>query len=102
MAVKYKPTDFGNKLAELRTRKRWTQRELANRSNLSQGLIESLEEGRRTNPKLTTCRKLSHALAISMDELLGDYDPCPVAAFSDQSSKEVNPDEGSKDGNHEQ
>jgi transcriptional regulator with XRE-family HTH domain len=69
------PPPLGRRLAQLRERLFVTQRELADRAGLSQGIIQSLEQGLRQDPKLSTLRKLAQALGVSVAELIGEPAP---------------------------
>lgn len=60
---------FGKKIAELRTKSGLTQEQLAEKTNLAQRTIASIEQGRRW-ARLTTLHKLAKGLGVSTDELL--------------------------------
>jgi transcriptional regulator with XRE-family HTH domain len=64
------PGPFARRLASLRQRAYLSQGELAKLSGLSEGLIQSLEEGRAANPTLRTLLLLARALRASAAELL--------------------------------
>lgn len=65
--------DLGQRIAILRKEKGFTQVEVAKKTGLSQVLISHYERGRlRPNPE--TIVKLSQALLVSTDELLGVKD----------------------------
>jgi transcriptional regulator with XRE-family HTH domain len=76
---------LGEKLKALRTRKGWSQRELAARSGVRQALISLLESGRQADTTGRNLRKLAMALAVTVDYLSGAYNdldpeqPCPGA-----------------------
>ena len=65
------------RLKRLRTEAGLTQQELATRAGLSMAIVISLEQGRRTNPRLDTLRKLAKALGCTAGQLIGD-DPPPA------------------------
>jgi transcriptional regulator with XRE-family HTH domain len=48
----------------------FSQNQLALRAGLSPGLVQSLEQGRRTDPRLSTLMKLAAALEVTLDELV--------------------------------
>jgi transcriptional regulator with XRE-family HTH domain len=67
---RYEQPPFGNRLMRLRQRCRITQSELAELAGLSQGIIQSLEQGQRLDPRLSTLLKLAGALGLTLDELV--------------------------------
>lgn len=56
-------------VAALRLRKGWSQAELARRAETSQPYIARLERG-QVDPQVSTVRKLAHALAVPIAELV--------------------------------
>ena len=60
-----------NKLKQLRTNRGMTQRELADKLNLSPSTIGMYEIGKR-EPDSATLKKISTFFGISVDELLGN------------------------------
>lgn len=60
---------LARKLAELRKRRAWTQKELGIQSHVSMFLIAHIERGAR-NPTLQTLERLAAALEVSAEELL--------------------------------
>lgn len=69
---------LGEKLRELRTKRKWTLNELSKRSGLSISHISSLERGTRTKPSMEVVRKLANALQVPVhhfhDNGVGDRD----------------------------
>ena len=65
---------FGQRLARLRQRKRLTQAQLARRAGLSVAVVQSLEQGVRADPRLSTVLKLAAALGLPVGELAGEAD----------------------------
>ncbi|HEU4965609.1 MAG TPA: helix-turn-helix transcriptional regulator [Bacilli bacterium] len=69
---------LGEKLRELRTKRKWTLNELSKRSGLSISHISSLERGTRTKPSMEVVRKLANALQVPVHHLhdngMGDRD----------------------------
>lgn len=59
----------GRMQAERKARK-WSMRELAERSGISEGYLWLLERGHRPNPTVDTLEKLAAAFGISVDTLL--------------------------------
>lgn len=59
----------GLKIRELRLKKGYTSRDLANLSNLSKSYVEELERGDKCNPSFTTVEKLADALNVLIDDL---------------------------------
>lgn len=60
---------FGKRISELRTKRSWSQEELADRSNLHRTYISGVERGTR-NPTLLVIYRLACAFSISPSELL--------------------------------
>lgn len=59
----------GIKIRELRLKKGYTSRDLANLSNLSKSYVEELERGSKKNPSFITVEKLADALNVFIDDL---------------------------------
>lgn len=59
---------FGERIAELRSKRGLTQDQLANKTGLSVDTIGAVEQGRRW-ARLTTLHKLAKGLGVSTDEL---------------------------------
>jgi putative transcriptional regulator len=57
-----------NRLEELRTRKGWTQQELADRVEVSRQTIISLERG-RYNPSITLAFRLARMFEVPIEDL---------------------------------
>ena len=68
---------LGERLAQLRRRRGWTQEELAERSSVSVSVIRKLERGERDSAGLSTIRKFASALNVATMEL---FAPVPVFA----------------------
>lgn len=64
------PPPFAQRLTALRLHRYWTQDVLAERSGLSRGIIQALEQGVRANPRLATVLRLAKALNVPLDELI--------------------------------
>ena len=70
---------FPEKLRELRTARRLTQQELADRAGMPLGTLRNFEQGIRT-PMLATAAKLAKALGVS----LGEFDGCDFEGEEEQ------------------
>ena len=62
---------LAKRVKECRNRKGWTQQKLAEKTGLSFNTITKIEQGIRDSPTLKTLLKLSEALEIGLDELVG-------------------------------
>lgn len=62
---------LAKQLKEYRKRKGWTQQKLAEKTGLSFNTITKIEQGIGDSPNLKTLLKLSEALEIGIDELVG-------------------------------
>jgi transcriptional regulator with XRE-family HTH domain len=51
-----------------------TQQQLAARAELALSVLTKLEQGKATDPKLSTLRALARALGVTLDELVGPGD----------------------------
>jgi transcriptional regulator with XRE-family HTH domain len=60
---------FGEKIARLRKRRRWTQRELADRMHIHQSMVTRWEKG-QVAPRNDTLERLATTFEITVDELL--------------------------------
>jgi transcriptional regulator with XRE-family HTH domain len=63
---------FGRRLARLRQRKRLTQAELARLAGLSVAIVRALEQGVRSDPRLSTVLKLAAGLGLPVADLAGE------------------------------
>jgi transcriptional regulator with XRE-family HTH domain len=70
MAMVAERMPFKDKLRELREKAKLTQQQLAVQSGLSISIVQQLEQGQSTEPRLTTIKKLARALGVSSDELI--------------------------------
>jgi transcriptional regulator with XRE-family HTH domain len=66
---------LGERLREVRERRGWSQHELARRSGVRQALISALETGKQTDTAASVLRRLARTLGVSMDYLVGTFDP---------------------------
>ncbi len=61
--------DYGDRIHDLRTQQGWSQMELARRSGVSNRVISKIESG-RSEPRLTTLRRLARAFNIPVDMMI--------------------------------
>jgi len=59
-----------NKIKIIRIKQNLTQKQLSDRSGLSQAYINELENGRKVNPSIITLDKLAVGLQVHVSELL--------------------------------
>lgn len=62
---------FGERLRELRLRKKLSQEKLARQAGVSVGTVRKLEQT-DTDPTWETARAIAHALGVSLDHFDGD------------------------------
>jgi transcriptional regulator with XRE-family HTH domain len=62
--------NIGGKIKTLRAEKQITLPELAERANLSKGLISKIENAEDSNPSLDTLFKIAEVLGVSLSSLL--------------------------------
>lgn len=62
-------TDFSRRLREFRARRGLSQRALCRAAGLSATAVQWLENGKHTNPRLSTLRGLAAALECTVGEL---------------------------------
>ena len=62
---------LGQNIKRVRTNKGMTQKELSNKSGLSQSTITEIEKGTRQNLRADNLSKIATALNVSTNELLG-------------------------------
>jgi transcriptional regulator with XRE-family HTH domain len=70
---------IGDCLKSLREAAGISQQELAMKSGLSMSVVAGTEQGRRTDPRLSTLLALANALGVSLDALAGKSDTERVA-----------------------
>lgn len=63
------PTDLGAKVRELRTDKGWSQDRLAREIEMTKQTVYDIESG-RSNPTLSTIKRLAAAFGVSISVLL--------------------------------
>jgi transcriptional regulator with XRE-family HTH domain len=73
MTVRHRePGPLARHLSHLRYEARLSREDLASRANLSPDLVQSLEQGRTANPRLSTLLGLASALGVTLGELVGE------------------------------
>lgn len=66
------PSNLQRNLERLRLEREWDRTELAKRSRVSLPYVSQLLSGQRSNPRITTLRKLAKALRVSVKTLQAD------------------------------
>jgi transcriptional regulator with XRE-family HTH domain len=61
-----------NRIKEIRTSKRITQKQLSLLTGISQSYINELENNKKSNPSLAVLEKIASALRVQVSELLKD------------------------------
>ena len=64
---------LGEKIRQLRERRGWSQRELAQRARVRQALLSALESGRQQDTTGSVLRRLALTLGCTTDYLTGMY-----------------------------
>lgn len=64
------PTNIGSYIAQLRAEKKMSQRDLAEKSKISNTEISRIEAGKRSNPTPATLRALAEALNVEYSDLM--------------------------------
>lgn len=80
------PRQLGKRVRELRKAKKLSQSRLAERANLSEACIGTIERGHRT-PRLPTLQKIASALGVEIKALF-DFSPGEVPT-SEEALKEL-------------
>lgn len=75
--------DFGNRLYELRTQKKLTQKELGRILGVSNKAVSKWETG-EAKPRVDTIHKLSQLLGVSVGELMGEESEVAQTVSSEQ------------------
>jgi transcriptional regulator with XRE-family HTH domain len=71
MPTRYREqSPLGQQLTRMRCQCKLTQKQLARQSGLSKAIIQSLEQGVRRDPRLSTVVRLAKALHITLNELV--------------------------------
>jgi len=65
---------LGEKVKQLRLKRRWTQDELAKRAQVRAPLVSELESNKKLDTTGSVLRRLAWTLGVSIDYLVGVYD----------------------------
>jgi transcriptional regulator with XRE-family HTH domain len=68
----------GDKIRALRTKKRWTQKDLAMAAGVDQGLVSRLENNDQRGTRIDTLVAVGRALGVATDALLVPAEPVPM------------------------
>jgi transcriptional regulator with XRE-family HTH domain len=66
------------RLKALRNAARMSQQELATRAGLSMSMVAQLEQGTKTDPRVSTLVALAKALGVDLNTLAGFDEPVPA------------------------
>jgi transcriptional regulator with XRE-family HTH domain len=72
-------TTFGERVAQLRKARGWTQHELAEQTHVQYETINRIENGKHTAPRVHVLVALAKALGTTTDYLCGMYEPAATA-----------------------
>ena len=67
------------RLRQVRQKRKLTQKQLAELSNVPQQTISAIESGERKNPGIVTLQKLAKALECTLDDMLDENEPLSTA-----------------------
>jgi len=67
------PRTFGQRVAQKRVERGWSQQELAEKADTSYQTIWRIEHGKHKEPGIYIARKIARALGISLDYLVNLY-----------------------------
>lgn len=65
-------SDLGKKIRALRVAQGATLPEVAERAQISKGLLSTIENNSKSNPSISTLRKISLGLGTSLNRLIGE------------------------------
>ena len=83
-------SQLGERVKELRQKKRWHQQDLAKETGLRQPVISRIELGRLQQPKMDVLRRLSEALGVGADYLIFGVYKTPSGSASGAAIKKEN------------
>ncbi len=78
--MRKKSSDFDfirRRLREIREKAGWTQEQAAEKAGISSIYYQSIEAGRRNNPRFATLSEVVSAYGLSMQEFMADKVPEP-------------------------
>lgn len=83
--------DIGGRLKVARTNRRMSQRELARKSGVTNGMISQIEQN-QSSPSVASLKRILDAIPMSMSEFFSDeFDPTPRVVFRAHELHELNP-----------
>jgi DNA-binding XRE family transcriptional regulator len=71
------PTTVGERVAKERTKRGWTQQELASHAGVRYETVNRIENGKHTEPRVYVAVALAKALGVTVDYLVGMYEDEP-------------------------
>jgi transcriptional regulator with XRE-family HTH domain len=90
VAVRASEIDVGDRLRTVRTVRQMSQRELARRSGVTNGLISQIEQN-QTNPTISSLKRILDAIPMSLSEFFADEGPDePKSFFRAVEMRELN------------
>jgi transcriptional regulator with XRE-family HTH domain len=83
--------DIGGRLKVARTNRRLSQRELARKSGVTNGMISQIEQN-QSSPSVASLKRILDAIPMSLTEFFSDdFDPVPRFVFRAHELRELNP-----------
>ncbi|WP_323037015.1 cupin domain-containing protein [Pararhodobacter sp.] len=83
--------DIGGRLKVARTNRRMSQRELARKSGVTNGMISQIEQN-QSSPSVGSLKRILDAIPMSLSEFFSDdFDPTPRFVFRAHELRELNP-----------
>lgn len=62
--------NLSNKIKEYRTKRKWSQRELAKKSGVPYKTLIKIEQGTSKEPSILTVYKIARAFEVTVDKLI--------------------------------
>lgn len=78
---------YSEVVKNLRTQKKWSQRQLAINANISNTEVSRIENGHRDNPSLATVEKLAKVFGITVNDFLSHIDNGQDIIINNQPKK---------------
>lgn len=83
--------DIGSRLRAARVSNRLSQRELARKSGVTNGLISQIEQN-HSSPSVSSLKRILDAIPMSLSEFFADdFDAAPKIFFRAEELREINP-----------
>jgi transcriptional regulator with XRE-family HTH domain len=70
MTARKQPASVGERVKRLRKRAGMTQQELAGKAGISLSNLAQIEQGQKTDPRISTVTALAEALGVDVNQLL--------------------------------